>query len=115
MTTRFGGLVAVDGIDFAVAPGETFGFLGPNGAGKTSTMRMIGAVSPQSGRELTPLCCPLGGFGLHLWQQETPGLRGLLSSDHSPGWTRTSNPPVNSRMLCQLSYRGPVADAAGPV
>jgi hypothetical protein len=24
----------------------------------------------------------------------------------SPGWTRTSNPPVNSRMLCQLSYRG---------
>jgi hypothetical protein len=28
----------------------------------------------------------------------------LFSS--SPGWTRTSNPPVNSRMLCQLSYRG---------
>src|SRR5829696_940860 len=24
----------------------------------------------------------------------------------SPGWTRTSNPSVNSRMLCQLSYRG---------
>ncbi|CAD5945139.1 protein of unknown function [Streptomyces sp. KY75] len=24
----------------------------------------------------------------------------------SPDWTRTSNPPVNSRMLCQLSYRG---------
>ncbi len=24
----------------------------------------------------------------------------------SPGWTRTNNPPVNSRMLCQLSYRG---------
>jgi hypothetical protein len=27
----------------------------------------------------------------------------------SPGWTRTNNPPVNSRMLCQLSYRGPAA------
>ena len=26
----------------------------------------------------------------------------------SPGWTRTNNPPVNSRMLCQLSYRGRV-------
>src|SRR5687768_14163295 len=25
---------------------------------------------------------------------------------YSPGWTRTNNPPVNSRMLCQLSYRG---------
>src|SRR4051812_14204555 len=24
----------------------------------------------------------------------------------SPAWTRTKNPPVNSRMLCQLSYRG---------
>ena len=27
---------------------------------------------------------------------------------YSPGWTRTNNPPVNSRMLCQLSYRGTV-------
>src|SRR4028118_1090822 len=26
----------------------------------------------------------------------------------SPGWTRTSNPSINSRMLCQLSYRGKV-------
>ncbi len=43
---RFGDFVAVDGIDFEVAPGESFGFLGPNGAGKTSTMRMIGCVSP---------------------------------------------------------------------
>ncbi len=43
---EFGGFVAVDGIDFDVAAGESFGFLGPNGAGKTSTMRMIGCVSP---------------------------------------------------------------------
>ena len=43
---EFGDFVAVDGIDFDVAPGESFGFLGPNGAGKTSTMRMIGCVSP---------------------------------------------------------------------
>ena len=46
---------AVDAIDFDVAPGEAFGFLGPNGAGKTSTMRMISAVSPRSGGELTVL------------------------------------------------------------
>jgi lipooligosaccharide transport system ATP-binding protein len=46
LTKRFGDLTAVDGIDFDVAPGESFGFLGPNGAGKTSTMRMIGCVSP---------------------------------------------------------------------
>ena len=30
----------------------------------------------------------------------------------SPGWTRTNNPPVNSRMLCQLSYRGTVLGEA---
>ena len=48
----FGDFVAVDGIDFDVAAGESFGFLGPNGAGKTSTMRMIGCVSPVTAGEL---------------------------------------------------------------
>jgi lipooligosaccharide transport system ATP-binding protein len=52
LTKRFGGFVAVDGIDFRIEPGEAFGFLGPNGAGKTSTMRMIGCVSPRSGGQL---------------------------------------------------------------
>ena len=46
LTKRFGDFTAVDGIDFDVAPGESFGFLGPNGAGKTSTMRMIACMSP---------------------------------------------------------------------
>jgi lipooligosaccharide transport system ATP-binding protein len=48
LVKRFGDLVAVDGIDLDVQPGEAFGFLGPNGAGKSSTMRMIGCVSPVS-------------------------------------------------------------------
>jgi len=52
LTKRFDEFVAVDAIDFDVAPGESFGFLGPNGAGKTSTMRMIGCVSPISGGTL---------------------------------------------------------------
>jgi lipooligosaccharide transport system ATP-binding protein len=55
LTTRFGELTAVDGVDFDVARGEAFGFLGPNGAGKTSTMRMIGCVSPASGGTLRVL------------------------------------------------------------
>jgi lipooligosaccharide transport system ATP-binding protein len=46
LTKIFGDFVAVDGIDFAVERGESFGFLGPNGAGKSSTMKMIGCVSP---------------------------------------------------------------------
>jgi lipooligosaccharide transport system ATP-binding protein len=52
LVKRFGDLVAVDGIDLDVRPGEAFGFLGPNGAGKSSTMRMIGCVSPVSGGTL---------------------------------------------------------------
>ena len=55
LTKRFGDFTAVDGIDFTVRRGETFGFLGPNGAGKTSTMRMIGAVSPVTAGELRVL------------------------------------------------------------
>ena len=55
LTKRFGTFVAVDAIEFDVAPGEAFGFLGPNGAGKTSTMRMIGCVSPVTDGELSVL------------------------------------------------------------
>ena len=47
LVKRFGDFVAVDGVDFAIAKGESFGFLGPNGAGKTSTMRMISCISPR--------------------------------------------------------------------
>ncbi len=43
-------VVAVDGISFEVAVGETFGLLGPNGAGKTTTMQMlVGVLSPDAG------------------------------------------------------------------
>ena len=44
--------LAVDGLDFEVAPGESFGLLGPNGAGKSTTMKMIGAVSSRTGGDL---------------------------------------------------------------
>jgi ABC-2 type transport system ATP-binding protein len=41
---------AVDGISFAVSPGEVFGLLGPNGAGKTTTVGMLTTrVRPTSG------------------------------------------------------------------
>ena len=44
LTKAYGEFMAVDGIDFEVQPGESFGVLGPNGAGKSTTMRMIGAT-----------------------------------------------------------------------
>ncbi|QGU33942.1 ABC transporter ATP-binding protein [Thermochromatium tepidum] len=48
-----GGVRAVAGISFQVAPGECFGLLGPNGAGKTTTFEMLeGLQTPTSGQVL---------------------------------------------------------------
>ena len=50
LTRRFGELVAVNGIDLRVAPGQFFGFLGPNGAGKSTTIKMLtGLLEPTAG------------------------------------------------------------------
>ena len=51
LSRRYGNLIAVQGVSFAVEPGEIFGFLGPNGAGKTSTIHMLCTLlKPTSGR-----------------------------------------------------------------
>ncbi|WAB84108.1 ATP-binding cassette domain-containing protein [Microcella daejeonensis] len=55
LTKTYGDFTAVAGIDFEVAPGESFGLLGPNGAGKSTTMRMVGAVSTRTSGELSIL------------------------------------------------------------
>ena len=48
----FGERVAVDGVGFEIAPGETYGLLGPNGAGKTTTISMICGLLPRDGGEV---------------------------------------------------------------
>ena len=55
LTKTYGDFVAVDGINFEVKKGESFGLLGPNGAGKSTTMKMIASTSQRSGGELTIL------------------------------------------------------------
>ena len=55
LTKKFGDFTAVDGIDFDVVKGESFGLLGPNGAGKSTAMRMIGATSQRTSGDLTIL------------------------------------------------------------
>ena len=50
LTKRFGDVLAVDDLSFAVDEGRIVGFLGPNGAGKTTTLRMLlGLVYPTAG------------------------------------------------------------------
>ena len=53
LTKRFGAFVAVDRVDFTIAPGEIMGFIGPNGAGKSTIIRMLcGLLKPSGGQIL---------------------------------------------------------------
>jgi len=60
----YGGLRAVDNIDFEIIKGECFGFLGPNGAGKTTVMSMIYCFRP-------PTAGSIKVFGINV--NENPG------------------------------------------
>lgn len=46
LTKRYGRVVAVDDLSFAVGPREIVGFLGPNGAGKSTTLRILTGFLP---------------------------------------------------------------------
>lgn len=51
LTKRFGDLVAVEDVSFAISRGDIFGFLGPNGSGKSTVIRMLcGLLQPSAGR-----------------------------------------------------------------
>ncbi|TIL94578.1 MAG: ABC transporter ATP-binding protein [Mesorhizobium sp.] len=50
LSRNFGGLRAVDGVDFALMPGEIRAVIGPNGAGKTTFVTLVsGRIKPSSG------------------------------------------------------------------
>ncbi len=50
LSKRFGGLLAVEGLDLTVADGEMVGLIGPNGAGKTTVFNLLsGFLAPDAG------------------------------------------------------------------
>src|SRR5689334_4206860 len=51
----YGDVVAVDGIDLEIRPGECFGLLGPNGAGKTTTIEICEGLTPPDAGEVVIL------------------------------------------------------------
>lgn len=52
VTRRFGGLVAVNAMDFDVAEHEVLGLIGPNGSGKSTTLNLISGAFPVSAGEI---------------------------------------------------------------
>jgi branched-chain amino acid transport system ATP-binding protein len=44
LVRRFGGVVALDGLDLAVAPNEILGLIGPNGSGKTTFFNVVTGI-----------------------------------------------------------------------
>jgi ABC-type branched-subunit amino acid transport system ATPase component len=48
LTKRFGGLTAVDDVDFSIREGEVLGMIGPNGAGKSTTFNLVCGTYPAS-------------------------------------------------------------------
>ena len=51
LAIQFGGVRAVDGVSFAVEPGEVFAIIGPNGAGKSTIFNLISRIyQPSQGR-----------------------------------------------------------------
>ncbi len=72
----YGELEAVQGVNFQVAAGETFGFLGPNGAGKSTTISMLCTITrPSAGRAL------VAGFDVVREQAQVRRHIGLVFQD----------------------------------
>lgn len=65
LSMRFGGLLAVDGVQLAIKPKEIFAIIGPNGAGKTTVFNCIsGFYKPTTG-VITLEGASIAGLGSH--------------------------------------------------
>jgi len=104
LSVRFGGVAALAGVSFAVAPGTVTSLIGPNGAGKTTAFNVItGFQRPTSGRVLHE------GVGITGWRPHRIAARGLVRT-----FQKTSVFPglsVMENVLTGLHLQGRVGPA----
>ena len=75
LVVKFGGVVAVDGVSFAIEPGEVVGLIGPNGAGKTTILDVVtGFTTPSSGS------VRFGDATIDRWSVERRARAGIVRS-----------------------------------
>lgn len=79
------GVIALDGVNLQVAPGEIFGIMGPNGAGKTTLIKVLSTlILPTSGRAF------IHGYDLLSQPERVKSLIGLVSGDDRSFYWRLS-------------------------
>ncbi len=103
-------VVAVAGIDFAVAPGEVVGFLGPNGAGKTTTLKMLSGL-------LYPTAGEADVLGHVPWRREKAYLRQMtlvMGQRNQMRWTSSPRPARRSGSPPSAAPRRSSAGSAPP-
>ena len=122
LTRRFGGLVAVNGLDLAVESGEIVGLIGPNGAGKTTVFSLLtGFLRPDAGR-ITFQGQSLAGLSPHeicsrgmvrTFQNLKPFPRLTIGGNVRVGaLARTADPEMSARYVVEaLAWTG-LADMA---
>lgn len=91
---------AVDGVSFAVEPGEIVGFLGPNGAGKTTTLKMLaGLLHPTAGVGRV--------FDYQPWQRKREFLKAITLVMGQRNQLNWDIPASDSFELNRVIYRVP--------
>jgi len=130
LTVRFGGVVALDGVDLDADGGELVGLIGPNGAGKTTFIDAVCGLVPSSGavalaservEALAPHERARRGIARTFQSQELfddlTVRENLLVAAESPGWStigrdlvrpaeRTDDPAAVDRVLGSLGLGG---------
>ncbi|HSD54043.1 MAG TPA: ATP-binding cassette domain-containing protein, partial [Burkholderiales bacterium] len=100
VSVRFGGLVAVDAVEFELGAGELVGVIGPNGAGKTTFFHALsGVLAPTEGR------LRIGGADLTGRPAHVFALHGVARTFQTPRVFRDMTAEENVRFGLEFAGR----------